>query len=179
MTSGVAEVKPSSIVDDDGTEREVDVILLGTGFHVADMPVGKMVTGRSGQTLDETWHGSPRALLGASMPDFPNLFMLLGPNTGLGHNSMVYMIESQIAYVMDALRAMREHGAATVEVRPEAAESFNEEVDRRHEGTVWSSGCASWYLDDTGRNATLWPDWTFRFRRRTSSFNPAHYRLAS
>ena len=143
VTSGVAEVKPNSIVDEDGVEREVDVILLGTGFHVADMPVGKMVTGRSGQTLDETWHGSPRALLGSTMPDFPNLFMLLGPNTGLGHNSMVYMIESQIAYVMDALRAMREHGAATVEVRPEAAEAFNEEVDRRHEGTVWSSGCAS------------------------------------
>jgi len=177
VTSGVAEVKPNSIVDEDGVEREVDVILLGTGFHVADMPVGQMVTGRSGKTLDETWHGSPRALLGSTMPDFPNLFMLLGPNTGLGHNSMVYMIESQIAYVADALRAMREHDASTVEVRPEAAEAFNHEVDQRHEGTVWSSGCASWYLDDTGRNATLWPDWTFMFRRRTSSFNPAHYRL--
>jgi cation diffusion facilitator CzcD-associated flavoprotein CzcO len=179
VTSGVKEIKPNAIVDDDGVEREVDVILLGTGFQVADMPLGKMVRGRSGQTLDETWGGSPRALLGATTPDFPNLFMLLGPNTGLGHNSMVYMIESQIAYVMDGLRAMREHAAATVEARPEAAEAFNDEVDRRHEGTVWTSGCSSWYLDDTGRNATLWPDWTFRFRRRTSSFNPAHYRLAS
>ncbi len=150
---------------------------LGTGFQVADMPLGKVVTGRSGQTLDETWNGSPRAMLGSTAPDFPNLFMLLGPNTGLGHNSMVYMIESQIAYVMDALRAMRQHGAKVVEVRPEAAEAFNQEIDQRHVGTVWSSGCASWYLDDTGRNATLWPDWTFMFRKRTSSFNPAHYRL--
>ncbi|HLM27123.1 MAG TPA: NAD(P)/FAD-dependent oxidoreductase [Thermoleophilaceae bacterium] len=179
VTLGVTEIKPNAIVDQDGVEREVDVILLGTGFQVADMPLGKVVTGRSGQTLDESWGGSPRAMLGATAPDFPNLFMLLGPNTGLGHNSMVYMIESQIAYVLDALRAMREHDAATVEVRPEAAAAFNQEVDRRHEDTVWTSGCSSWYLDDTGRNATLWPDWTFVFRRRTSSFNPAHYRLAS
>jgi cation diffusion facilitator CzcD-associated flavoprotein CzcO len=179
VTEGVKEIKPNAIVDENGVEREVDVILLGTGFHVADMPLGKVVTGRSGQTLDETWDGSPRAMLGSTTPDFPNLFMLLGPNTGLGHNSMVYMIESQIAYVMDALRAMREHGAKTVEVRPEAAQAFNQEIDQRHVGTVWSSGCASWYLDDTGRNATLWPDWTFMFRKRTSSFNPAHYRLES
>src|SRR2546430_2735289 len=98
-------------------------------------------------------------------PGFPNLFLLLGPNTGLGHGSMVYMIESQIQYVLDALRVMRERGLETVEVQPEAVERYNEALERDMKGTVWTTGCSSWYLDDTGRNATQWPDWTWRFRQ--------------
>jgi len=137
------------------------------------------VRGRDGRTLDESWHGSPRAHLGSTVPGFPNFFMLLGPNTGLGHSSMVYMIESQVAYVMDALRHMQRKGADTVVAREEAVARFNAELDERMEGTVWSTGCASWYLDDTGRNATLWPDWTWRFRMRTARFDPADFELAS
>ena len=113
------------------------------------------------------------------MPGFPNLFLVLGPNTGLGHNSMVYMIESQIAHVLKVMRTAREQGAETVEVRPEAVESYNEAIDARMGGTVWSTGCSSWYLDDTGRNATLWPDWTWRFRQRAARFDPAAYALAA
>ncbi|HEX5908913.1 MAG TPA: hypothetical protein VFY44_00375, partial [Thermoleophilaceae bacterium] len=109
----------------------------------------------------------------------PNLFMLLGPNTGLGHSSMIYMIESQIEHVIDALAEMRRHDADTVEVREDAAREFNAEIDKRHEGAVWNTGCASWYLDDTGRNATLWPDWTFRFRQRTAKFEPGKYELTT
>jgi hypothetical protein len=108
---------------------------------------------------------------------FPNLFMLLGPNTGLGHSSVVYMIESQVAYLMDALRVMRERGAAVAEVRPEVQAAYNQEVDARMERTVWSTGCASWYQDATGRNPTLWPDWTWRFRRRTRRFDPSEHVL--
>jgi hypothetical protein len=111
------------------------------------------------------------------VPGFPHLFVLCGPNTGLGHSSMVYMIESQVAYVMEALRHMDRHGADTVQVRADAAERFNADLDARMEGTVWSTGCASWYLDRTGRNATLWPDWTWRFRRRTAAFDPADFEL--
>jgi cyclohexanone monooxygenase len=107
------------------------------------------------------------------------MFMLLGPNTGLGHSSMVYMIESQIAHVMGALRAMRRSGTATVEVREEAAERYNRAIDAQLDRTVWNTGCASWYLDDTGRNATLWPDWTFAFRRRAARFDPAAYALGA
>jgi cation diffusion facilitator CzcD-associated flavoprotein CzcO len=177
VAGGVAEVRPHSVVGHDGVEREVDAIVFGTGFHVTDMPVASYVRGRDGRTLDDQWQGSPRAHLGAAIPGYPNFFMLLGPNTGLGHNSMVYMIESQVAYVMDALRTMRERDAATLEVRAEAAERFNQELERRHEGTVWTTGCSSWYLDHTGRNATLWPDWTFRFRQRTARFEPSEYAL--
>jgi cyclohexanone monooxygenase len=91
---------------------------------------------------------------------------------------MVYMIESQVAYVAGALREMRRRGAGTVEVRPEVVERFNAAIDERMKDTVWSTGCKSWYLDDTGRNGTLWPDWTFSFRRRAARFDAGEYELA-
>jgi cation diffusion facilitator CzcD-associated flavoprotein CzcO len=178
VTSGVREVRERSVVTEDGRELEVDALLFGTGFHVLDMPVGRLVHGRDGRALADVWDGSPRAHLGSTVPGFPNFFILLGPNTGLGHNSMIYMIESQIAYVMDALRAMRESGADIVEVRPEVERAYNEEVQRRMQGTVWNTGCASWYQDANGDNPTLWPDWTWRFRRRTARFDPAEYVIA-
>jgi cation diffusion facilitator CzcD-associated flavoprotein CzcO len=179
VTGGVQEVRPSSVVGPDGVEREVDAIIFGTGFQVTDMPVGKQVRGRGGQLLDDAWRGSPSAHLGATVPGFPNLFLLLGPNTGLGHSSIVYMIESQVAHVMDALRLMRDRDVQTVEVRPDVVERFNERLDVRMEGTVWNSGCASWYVDATGRNSTLWPDWTWRFRQRTARFEPSEYVLGA
>ncbi len=179
VTERIAEVRSSSIVTDDGVERPIDVIVLGTGFEVTDMPMANLVRGREGRLLDDVWQGSPRAHLGVAMAGFPNYFTLLGPNTGLGHSSMVYMIESQIAYVMDALRMARERGVETVEVRREVQDAYNESVDERMGGTVWSTGCASWYLDRTRRNSTLWPDWTWRFRRRTARFDPADYELES
>ncbi len=178
VTSPIREVRPHAIVCEDGTERAVDTIVFGTGFHVADMPVGEWVRGRGGRTLMEAWNGSPRAYLGTATSGFPNLFMLLGPNTGLGHSSMVYMLESQLNYVLDAVRTMRARGTATAEVRPEVQEAYTREIDARMRGTVWSTGCASWYLDATGRNPTLWPDWTWRFRRRTRRFEPAKFLLA-
>jgi len=143
------------------------------------MPIASSIRGRDGRTLDEHWQGSPRAHLGSTVPGFPNLFMLLGPNTGLGHSSMVYMIESQVAYVIDALKEMRRRGAGTAEVRPEAVRDFNEALDEQMKDTVWSTGCKSWYLDDTGRNSTLWPDWTFAFRRRAARFEAADYELGT
>jgi cation diffusion facilitator CzcD-associated flavoprotein CzcO len=177
VTAGIREVRPRSIVDGDGVERPVDAIVFGTGFHVTDIPAAHRVRGRGGTLLDDVWHGSPRAYLGASIAGFPNLFFLLGPNTGLGHSSMVYMIESQIAHVIVALRHMRDRGAETIEVRREAQARYNTEIDGRMKGTVWTTGCASWYLDDTGRNPTLWPDWTWRFRRRAAQLRPDDYAL--
>jgi cation diffusion facilitator CzcD-associated flavoprotein CzcO len=177
--AAVREVRPRSVVAADGTEREVDTIIFGTGFHVTDPPVGRLVRGRDGRTLDEVWRGSPRAHVGTAVAGFPNLFVLLGPNTGLGHSSVVYMAESQIAHVLEALRRMREHGADVVEVRADAQARYNARVDERMRGTVWSTGCSSWYLDETGRNSVLWPDWTWRFRRRTARLDPADYDLAT
>jgi cation diffusion facilitator CzcD-associated flavoprotein CzcO len=179
VTDPIAKVTEHAVVTESGEEHEVDAIIFGTGFNVTDMPVARYVRGRDGRTLNENWEGSPRAHLGSTVPGFPNLFMLLGPNTGLGHSSMIYMIESQVAYVADGLKAMRRRGAETIEVRRDVMERFNGAIDERMEHTVWSSGCSSWYLDDTGRNGTLWPDWTFAFRRRASRFDAAEYEIAA
>ena len=121
LTGGVSEVRPHSVVAEDGSEREVDTIIYGTGFHVTDVPIADRVSGRDGRTLAEVWDGSMQAYKGTTVAGYPNLFFLVGPNTGLGHTSIVFMIESQIDYVLDALRALRRRGAATVEVRARGA----------------------------------------------------------
>jgi hypothetical protein len=116
-----------------------------------------------------------RAHLGASVPGFPNMFLLLGPNTGIGHTSAVYMIESQIAFVLQALEHAQRHHIVELDVRPEVEAAYNADLAERSARTVWTSGCQSWYLDAEGRNTVLWPDLTFRFRRRTRRFRPAEY----
>jgi cation diffusion facilitator CzcD-associated flavoprotein CzcO len=178
VTDGIAEVRARSIVTADGTEREVDAIIFGTGFQPTDPPLAHRTRGRDGRTLAQVWAGSPRAHVGTTIAGFPNLFMLMGPNTGLGHTSVVYMIEAQVEHLLGALQHMRAHGIAAVEPRPEAQEAFVAGLDRRMTGTVWTSGgCRSWYLDETGRNSTLWPDFTWRFRRRVARFEPAEYAM--
>jgi cation diffusion facilitator CzcD-associated flavoprotein CzcO len=176
VTDAITEVKRRSIITADGTEREVDTIICGTGFHVTDFPPARLLRGKDGRLLSEVWHESAQAYLGTTVAGFPNAFMLTGPNTGLGHTSLVYMIESQVEYVLDCIRTMERSGIQTVEVRPEVQTSFNQEVQSRMPETVWmTGGCSSWYLDPTGRNTTLWPDWTFRFRQRTRRFDLASY----
>jgi cation diffusion facilitator CzcD-associated flavoprotein CzcO len=180
LTGGIREIRPHSIVDGDGVEHEVDTIIFGTGFHVTDMPVADWVRGRDGRALAEVWEGSPQAYLGTTVAGFPNLFMLTGPNTGLGHNSIVFMIESQLNYVMEAVRFMRSRSLEAVEVREHSQVAYNEELQSNMEGTVWTSGgCASWYIDSKGKNSTLWPGFTWPFRQRTRHFDPAHYVLRS
>ena len=177
VTDAIAEFRPNGIATAGGTLHEVDAVVFGTGFHVTDMPAAQRVRGRGGVLLDDVWKGSPQAYLGTAIAGFPNMFMLIGPNTGLGHNSMVFMIESQLAYVLDCLRKMEERGIATVDVRPEAQARFNERVQARMRGTVWNSGCASWYIDENGRNTTLWPGFTWKYRQLTREFDPAEYEV--
>jgi cation diffusion facilitator CzcD-associated flavoprotein CzcO len=179
VTEAITEVRAHAIVDRSGVERPVDAIIFGTGFKVTDPPLAKHIRGRAGQTLAEVWAGSPQAHVGTTVTGFPNLFILMGPNTGLGHNSVVYMIEAQIKHLLAALSHMRRHGATAIEPRPEAQSAFVNDVQRRMAGTVWTAGgCASWYLDATGRNSTLWPDFSWRFRRRVARLNTAEYALS-
>ncbi|MBD0327260.1 MAG: NAD(P)/FAD-dependent oxidoreductase, partial [Pyrinomonadaceae bacterium] len=179
VTERIAEVRAVSIVDCSGVERPIDAIILGTGFQVTDPPLAKHVRGREGRTLNEVWAGSPQAHAGTTVAGFPNLFILLGPNTGLGHNSVVYMIEAQIEHLMAALKYMWRRGANAIEPRPEAQAAYVAEVQKRMEGTVWiAGGCASWYLDSTGRNSTIWPDFSWRFRRRIARLNRNDYVLS-
>jgi cation diffusion facilitator CzcD-associated flavoprotein CzcO len=179
VTDAIAEVRPNGYVTADGTLHEVDTIIFATGFYVTDIPLAEIVSGRGGRRLADVWHRSPQAYRGTAVTGFPNLFLLVGPNVGLGHNSIVFMIEAQINYVLDALAQMRRRGAATVEVRQEALEAYNARLQGRMGRTVWNSGgCASWYIDAEGRNTTIWPDFTFRFWSETREFDTAAYELA-
>jgi cation diffusion facilitator CzcD-associated flavoprotein CzcO len=176
VTEGVAEVRDHSIVGKDGIERPVDAIIFGTGFHVSDFPFATKVRGKHGRTLSEVWAGSPKALAGTTVAGFPNLFLLPGPNTGLGHSSVVYMLEAQIEHTLSAVLHMNRHGITTIEARPDAQAAYVTTVDKNMRGTVWTSGgCQSWYLDVTGRNSTLWPTSTLKFRRRVARFAPGEY----
>jgi cation diffusion facilitator CzcD-associated flavoprotein CzcO len=176
VTSGIREVRPHSVVDQDGVEHEVDTIIHGTGFHVTDQPIADRLVGEDGRRLAEHWEQGMEAYRGTTIAGFPNLFMLVGPNTGLGHNSIIYMIESQVGYVRDALRKARARNVAAFAPRPTVVEAENEEIQRRLQGTVWTEGgCASWYQDARGRNTTLWPDFTFLYRRRVTAFDEENY----
>src|SRR6266508_721998 len=174
VTAGIREVRPHGILTDNGVEHPADTIIFGTGFHVSDSPVGALVRGRDGRTLAEAWEGSPKAFLGTTVAGFPNLFLLLGPNTGVGSTSVILMIEAQVEYLLRVLGIMRDAGVAEVEPRPEAQRAFVADVDARVRPTVWSAGgCASWYIVRTGRISAIWPGFAWAYRRRTRRFDPA------
>ena len=177
VTDGIAEITPDGIVTADGTIREVDAIVVATGFHTTEQPIAEHIVGREGRPLGEVWRESGMAAYkGTTIAGFPNLFQIVGPNTGLGHSSMVFIIESQIAYIVSALQQLGAQGIATVEPRLEAQDAWNADLHRRMERTVWSTGgCASWYLDAHGRNTTLWPRTTFKFRELLRHFDLEAY----
>jgi cation diffusion facilitator CzcD-associated flavoprotein CzcO len=176
---GVQRVTPTGVVDGDGVEHDVDVIIYGTGFQVHDPLGGLKVVGRDGVELGELWRQQGiEAYLGTTVAGFPNLFVLVGPNTGLGHNSIIFMIESQVHYVIEALKAMRVADAGFVDVRADRQREFNDDLQAQLDGAVWSSGCASWYLDGNGKNRTLWPGFTFNFRRATGEFKTQDYEFS-
>jgi cation diffusion facilitator CzcD-associated flavoprotein CzcO len=178
ITDGVTEIREHSVVSADGVEHAVDAIILGTGFHVTDMPFANHVRDDNGVSLADHWQGSPQAHLGTMVAGFPNLFLLAGPNTGLGHNSIVLMIESQLKLIVNALRALKSSGNTTIAPRPEAQARFNAWLQQRLSPTVWNQGgCASWYLDKTGRNSTLWPDTTITFDRMLAKLQVDDYEL--
>jgi cation diffusion facilitator CzcD-associated flavoprotein CzcO len=178
VTAALAEVRGSSVVTADGTEREVDAIIFGTGFHVTDMPIGDRVIGADGRTLAEHWKGGMAALRGCTVDGFPNLLFIIGPNTGLGNSSMILMIESSLNYVADYMRTLARTGAAAMDAKPAAVAAWNEETQRRAARTVWNTGgCKSWYLDANGRNTTAWPGTTAEFRRATRQLKVSEYDL--
>jgi cation diffusion facilitator CzcD-associated flavoprotein CzcO len=179
VTTGVEEMREHSIVSRDGVEREIDTLVFATGFKPAELPIAERIRGRDDRSLAEVWGGSPQAYLGTSVAGFPNLLFLYGPNLNLAHSSIVYMLESQMAYALDALHTMRLRGAAEFDVRHEVQHAYNEELQDRLATTVWNTGgCGSWYFDRNGRNSIQWPGFTFEYRRRTRRFDAAAYRLA-
>ena len=157
VTDGIAEVRAHSIVTNDGVERPIDVLIFGTGFRATEPLIGIRLVGRGGVEIHDAWRERMSAYLGVTVSGFPNLFLLLGPNTGLGHNSVVLMIEAQVRYVMSCLALLKRDKKRVLEVRQETQKQFVADIYRRLEGTVWQSGgCHSWYQDQrTGENTTL------------------------
>jgi len=179
VTDPIAQITANGIVTRDGVEREIDCLIVATGFHTTDQPIAHHVKGREGRTLGDVWaeHGMA-SYKGTTTHGFPNLFQIVGANTGLGHSSMVFIIESQIAYILSALDAMDAGSITAVEPQLEAQQAWNADLHRRMQRTVWNTGgCASWYLDEHGRNTTLWPRATFTFRGLLRKFDLDKYEV--
>jgi cation diffusion facilitator CzcD-associated flavoprotein CzcO len=177
VTEPIARVLPHAVETADGVEHPVDTIILGTGFEATEPPVARVVRAADGRSMREHWAGSATAYLGTTVAGFPNLFLITGPNTGLGHTSMVFMMESQFNYIVDALKTMTARNLAAIDVTAEAVDAFTDEIQAKLTHTVWASGCSSWYLDASGRNTSLWPDFTWQYRLRTRHFDPDRYVL--
>jgi cyclohexanone monooxygenase len=177
VTDGIASITPTGVVTRDGVHREVDCLIVATGFYTTDQPIAHHIKGRDGRTLGDVWAEKGMASYkGTTTHGFPNLFQIVGANTGLGHSSMVFMIESQIAYILSALEQMKAGRIAAVEPTLAAQEAWNADLQHRMKRTVWSTGgCSSWYLDEHGNNTTLWPRSTFAFRGLLRTFDLDKY----
>jgi cation diffusion facilitator CzcD-associated flavoprotein CzcO len=175
VTDPIERIVPGGLVTAGGTTREADVIIYGTGFKTLDFLAPMSVTGLGGRRLHDSWREGAEAYLGITVSGFPNFFMLYGPNTNLGGNSIIYMLEGQIGYVLGALRALQAGGLDWLDVRPEVQRAFNAWVASASRTTVWQSGCHSWYTTASGRNTNNWPIQTFRYRQRVRRFNLAEY----
>jgi len=177
VTDGIQRLHGDEIITVDGVARKLDVLILATGFRVTDNTFPARIVGRDGRTMREVWDDdSMGGYNGTTFAGFPNLFMLAGPNTGIGHTSLVYMIEAQLPYIVGALRHLRDHGVAALDVRPDVQAAYNEMIQRKLRLSVWNTGgCTSWYLDKFGRNSTIWPDYTFNFAKRLKRFDVESY----
>ncbi len=176
---GIDAVDKKGLTDSSGTHHKVDVIIYGTGFKATEFLTPMTITGRNGKDLNSTWRDGAEAYLGITVRGFPNLFMLYGPNTNLGHNSIIYMLESQIHYVQQCLAEMDDQQLHSMEVRESVQARFNDNVQRKISDTVWDKGCHSWYKTDSGKNTNNWPGFTFDYRRQTQHLQLNDYEYKS
>lgn len=177
VTSRIREVNPHGIVTDDGVQHPADCIILGTGF-VTDPRAymkGFECTGLGGRDLLRTWRAGAEAYYGISVSGYPNMYQLLGPNTLLGHNSVIFMIEAQVRFIMDCMHRLRQRGAGYACVRASAQAEFNRSVQEELDGTAWVSGCQSWYQQADGRNFSIWPWSTWKYWLSTRHMNEGDF----
>lgn len=181
ITDGVAQVNKNSITTTTGKEVPVDVIIYSTGFNVTNPYATVKITGSKGILLNDVIKAKGiSGYLGSTMSGFPNLFIMTGPNTGIGHTSLIHLIESQANYVMDALKYIKNNSVKSFEVKIEAQNKFNDDITKKMVNTVWlKGGCKSWYQDEFGRVPTLWPDFTFNFRKMTRKFDYDNYKIST
>lgn len=167
-TNNIIQITGNKVITKE-KQYELDVLICGTGFNVINSFEFVTIKGANGKSLQEIWGDFPQAYYGTMISGFPNLFLMLGPNTGLGNNSMIHMMESQYHFIIDYLKKHVSNEAKVFAVKSEAQEKYNKYIQQKLKNTVWSSGCKSWYILDTDRNPTVWPDFTFRYRKQTNS----------
>lgn len=166
LRCGVEEVRGNTLIASDGTEREVDAIIFGTGFEVSNPPIAKQIRNKHGKTMDEVWQGSAKGYLGTVVEGCPNAFVMFGPNIAVSSSALI-IIEAQLAYILDMLKKVQAQQIETVEIRAEVLEQYNDEIQEALKNTVWNTGgCSSYFIDRNGRNSTLWPWTTFEMRSR-------------
>jgi cation diffusion facilitator CzcD-associated flavoprotein CzcO len=177
VTDGIERITRTGIRTRDGVERKVDAIICGTGFMVADYVHTLNIVGRGGRTLNASVEAKEGHHLGTTVRGFPNLFLMMGPNTGLGHNSMVFMIEAQARYALQAIQAIRGRKLRYLDVREPVQRAFLGRVQAKLRGSVWNSGCSSWYVGADGYNLTVWPFFTFQYWWQTRRLALSEYEL--
>ena len=181
VTEGIQEITENSIITKDGTSRPIDCLIYGTGFITDPRIYLKSFEcyGENGIELKQAWKDGAESYYGISTKGFPNLFQLLGPNTVLGHNSVIFMIESQVNYILQLIQTTDRTHAHGIVVKDHIQDAFNAEIQKQFAGTVWQSGCVSWYQQDGGKNFALWPSYTWKYWLKTKTANPADYRFLS
>ncbi|RZG84072.1 NAD(P)/FAD-dependent oxidoreductase [Acinetobacter sp. WCHAc060033] len=179
VTDAIQELTENGIITKDGKERKIDCLIYGTGFITDPRIYLKSFEcyGENGLELKDAWKDGAESFYGVCTKGFPNLFQLLGPNTVLGHNSVIFMIESQVNYILQLMQMVGKTKTQAIAVKANVQDQFNEDVQKKLEGTVWQSGCVSWYQQDGGKNFSLWPTYTWKFWLQTRKANPADYRL--
>jgi cyclohexanone monooxygenase len=179
VASPARYLRARSLVTEDGTERDVDVVVCATGYAAADYLGQLDVSGEGGTTLREVWRDGAQAYFGMAVPGFPNFFMLYGPNTNVGSNSVIFMLEAQARYIVRALKYLRRNGITYVAVRPAALAEFVAKIDRWMVGTVWTTQCSNYFRAANGRVVTQWPRSARTFWGMTRRFKPADYSFSS
>jgi cation diffusion facilitator CzcD-associated flavoprotein CzcO len=171
-------VTERGIVTADGKEHAVDAIIYATGFASNDFLAPMDFIGRGRQSLQALWKDGAHAYLGMTVAGFPNFFILYGPNTNLGHNSIIFMIERQVSYIVQCVRALRDRGLRYLDVRQDVMEAFNRRLQADLGGTVWAGGCRSWYKNEAGKIVNNWSSTTINYWWRTRTPNLGEYVLA-
>ena len=178
VTDGIQQINATGVLTADGRQHNVDAIVIATGFKAAEEVSRFSVKGRNGLDLNEAWRDGAEAYLGTMVSGFPNMFLVVGPNTGLGHSSMILMIEAQVHLIMESLKAIKQHNAKFIDLKPAVQREFNQQIQQRLATTVWQKGgCHSWYQLKNGKNVTLWPGFTFTFMQRTKKFEAEKYEI--
>jgi len=177
-THGVTHADATGVVTADGVHHEVDVIIYGTGFKATEFLSPMKITGLQGQDLHARWQGGAEAYLGLTVSGFPNFFMMYGPNTNLGHNSIVYMLESQMNYIRQCVQKLQKEQLKYLDVKSAPMDAFNQDLQAHLHKTVWDGGCKSWYVNESGKNTANWSGFTLDYRLRTSKPNWSHYTVA-